>query len=217
MNNDNSPGIDLYRFFDKDDILLYVGISINAAMRSSQHRQDKHWWSDVARMEVEHTKSRDEALQRERDAIRIEQPLHNIVHATRARNEVDEECLPVPFDGVDFINRTAPEDHTRFLLFNAYNNAAKAMDEFAQLCDRSARENDEPTPGRREFLDLLQCMARSLVYGNCCSNCHSWEIMPPIALKIEGTQAHCVYLCMKCKKLDQCWWTLDLAMLASIG
>lgn len=74
--------IDLYRFFDADERLLYVGISLNAAKRASEHKKDKQWWSDVARMEVQHldVSSRSEAEELERKAIRAERPVHNVMH-----------------------------------------------------------------------------------------------------------------------------------------
>jgi predicted GIY-YIG superfamily endonuclease len=75
---------DLYRFFDADDQLLYVGISLNAAMRASQHRADKAWRPDVIRMEVERIPGeRSDAIAAEADAIRREQPLHNVTHNAR--------------------------------------------------------------------------------------------------------------------------------------
>src|SRR5688572_7566222 len=74
--------MDLYRFYDRDDRLLYVGISLSAAKRASEHRAEKAWWSDVARMEVEHLDvSRSEAEAIEKEAIRSEAPLYNVTHA----------------------------------------------------------------------------------------------------------------------------------------
>lgn len=79
---------DLYRFFDVDDRLLYVGISLHAAQRASSHKRDKEWWPHVARMEVEHlgqiTRSRAEEI--EADAIKSELPIHNVKH-NRPQNE----------------------------------------------------------------------------------------------------------------------------------
>lgn len=73
---------DLYRFYDADDRLLYVGISLNAAQRASQHKAEKSWWSDVRRMEVKPlgVVTRFEAERIERAAIENERPLHNITH-----------------------------------------------------------------------------------------------------------------------------------------
>lgn len=73
---------DLYRFYDAHDRLLYIGISLNAAQRASQHKADKPWWDDVDRMVVDHLGdvTRSEAMRVERDAIVDERPLYNVVH-----------------------------------------------------------------------------------------------------------------------------------------
>jgi len=71
---------DLYRYFDAEGRLLYVGISFSAIARAAQHRESTGWWCDVARMHVEHLPTRSDALDAERQAIRTEQPLHNVVH-----------------------------------------------------------------------------------------------------------------------------------------
>ena len=76
-------GCDLYRFYDANDVLLYVGISLNAAHRANTHRKDKPWWTDVARMDVQHLPTRSVALDAERAAIAAEKPLHNIIHNGR--------------------------------------------------------------------------------------------------------------------------------------
>lgn len=74
---------DLYRFYDVDNHLLYVGISLHAAQRASEHRGDKSWWSDVARMNIEHLADRTEALEAELTAIRTERPRYNVTGAVR--------------------------------------------------------------------------------------------------------------------------------------
>jgi len=74
-----SDATDLYRYFDADDRLLYVGISFSAVMRASQHRSDKGWWKDVARMTVEHLPNRAAAERKEIEAIKNESPVHNVV------------------------------------------------------------------------------------------------------------------------------------------
>ena len=76
----------LYRLFDRDGQLLYVGISLHAIRRATEHRGAKSWWPLVARMDLEAlpvgTRAEAEAI--ERDVIVAEQPLHNIVHNTRS-------------------------------------------------------------------------------------------------------------------------------------
>lgn len=81
VNVHRRPGTDLYRFYDISNRLLYVGISLSAAHRASQHRGDKPWWDDVARMEVQHLDCpRRDAEAMEKRAIIAERPKHNIVH-----------------------------------------------------------------------------------------------------------------------------------------
>lgn len=71
----------LYRHFDAAGRLLYVGISLNAVARLSQHRQCSAWFREIARVEIEWHPSREAACEAEVQAIRSEQPLHNVAHA----------------------------------------------------------------------------------------------------------------------------------------
>lgn len=70
----------VYRLFDTDDRLLYVGIAGNPGRRFEQHRTDKAWWGDVARIDLEHFATREDALEAERHAITTERPTHNRIH-----------------------------------------------------------------------------------------------------------------------------------------
>jgi hypothetical protein len=67
----------LYRHFDADGRLLYVGVALSATYRLSQHRLDSHWFHSIARVDLEHHRSRAHALYAEAIAIREEKPLHN--------------------------------------------------------------------------------------------------------------------------------------------
>lgn len=67
----------LYRMFDKDDHLLYVGISFDPRMRSRQHAKQSKWWHLVTLREIEWFPSREEAATAERAAIRDETPRFN--------------------------------------------------------------------------------------------------------------------------------------------
>lgn len=70
----------LYRLYDADGRLLYIGISYSAIARFAQHKDRQPWIGDVCRIEIEtHDISRTEIEQMEADAIRSENPLHNIV------------------------------------------------------------------------------------------------------------------------------------------
>lgn len=69
---------DLYRYFDKDGALLYVGVSFHAMARAAQHRSSKHWWSDAVFVKIEHCATRSEAFEAEAHAVKTESPRHNI-------------------------------------------------------------------------------------------------------------------------------------------
>ena len=95
----------LYRFFDADDQLLYVGIAGNPGRRFHQHANGpdgKPWWGQVTRSTMEHFATREAAAAAEVAAIVAERPLHNVVHnkgkaylaARRARFEFGETPAP---------------------------------------------------------------------------------------------------------------------------
>lgn len=69
----------LYRFFDSNQRLLYVGISYHIESRLDSHRHQKPW-DKVARITVESHPTREGALTAERRAIRDEKPAWNVVH-----------------------------------------------------------------------------------------------------------------------------------------
>lgn len=72
----------LYRFFDADGRLLYVGITHQPTTRFSQHAKNKAltWWPDVARKEIVWLNSRELAAEAEIVAIKTEKPQHNLSH-----------------------------------------------------------------------------------------------------------------------------------------
>jgi len=70
----------LYRLYDEDGVLLYVGITRNPPARMKAHAAEKSesWWAEVATTEIEWLSSRPEALTAESIAIRDECPEYNI-------------------------------------------------------------------------------------------------------------------------------------------
>lgn len=75
MSNGTST---LYRFFDIDKRLLYVGISLRPWQRFLEHRSLKVWWQDAESIRLEHFATRKEAAKAELHAIKTEQPLFNV-------------------------------------------------------------------------------------------------------------------------------------------
>ena len=70
----------LYRHFDAENSLLYVGISLSAINRLSQHRRSA-WADQIVNVKVEQYPSRHAALVAEFIAIQTECPKHNITYS----------------------------------------------------------------------------------------------------------------------------------------
>lgn len=70
----------LYRFVDDDDRLLYIGITTSACARLAQH-SSKEWFPKIARATFEHYRTRAEAMEAEKAAIKAEHPLYNLAHS----------------------------------------------------------------------------------------------------------------------------------------
>jgi predicted GIY-YIG superfamily endonuclease len=81
----------LYRHFGDGNLLLYVGISLDAIERTSQHKEGAAWWELIRTITIEKFETREEALAAERKAIREEKPLHNIHHQEVAVEVQDSE------------------------------------------------------------------------------------------------------------------------------
>lgn len=67
----------LYRLYDADDNLLYIGISDDPHGRMRGHAGDKSWWGEVARKTLVWYPHRTQAETAETIAIGLEQPRHN--------------------------------------------------------------------------------------------------------------------------------------------
>ena len=79
----------LYRFYDKNGDLLYVGVSCGFGARVRVHRSESdEWWSQVHTARFEHFLTRPLALEAERDAIRAEHPRYNIAGKPDKREEL---------------------------------------------------------------------------------------------------------------------------------
>lgn len=68
----------LYRFFDRDGRLLYIGITSNFVSRLAQHESKVDWFKDIARIELVHFEARDEALVAEGEEIQSRKPIYNV-------------------------------------------------------------------------------------------------------------------------------------------
>ena len=98
----------LYRHFDGNDKLLYIGASENIKDRTSHHRNRSEWFDDVLKITLEHYKSRTELLDAEAFAVIAERPTNNkcdhSCYKDRAKKAVERKdralILPSDSDGV---------------------------------------------------------------------------------------------------------------------
>lgn len=67
----------VYRFYNADGALLYIGSTSRPAVRWYQHKTTKEWWSSVASYSLTWWPDRAEAFAEEYRSIRGEAPLHN--------------------------------------------------------------------------------------------------------------------------------------------
>jgi excinuclease UvrABC nuclease subunit len=68
----------VYQCFDADDNLLYVGIATSWPSRFLAHKHGSSWFASVARLELEHYDSREDARRREKELVQTTAPIHNI-------------------------------------------------------------------------------------------------------------------------------------------
>jgi predicted GIY-YIG superfamily endonuclease len=87
----------LYRYYDAQGCLLYVGISFNSAARASQHKAQSSWYSQAATITIENCKDRQTAARKERQAIKIEKPIFNCVHNRYNFDDAQNSRIPLNF------------------------------------------------------------------------------------------------------------------------
>ncbi len=73
----------LYRCFDKDDVLLYIGCTKRLVSRITVHRELSLWGPKIHRIQSEGFVTRESALTAEANAIASEHPEFNIQHRKR--------------------------------------------------------------------------------------------------------------------------------------
>jgi len=75
-----TPQFVLYRFYDADYELLYIGQTISPRTRFKDHAITKDWWEDVAKIELVRFNGPIELSQAEIRAIKTEKPKYNVMH-----------------------------------------------------------------------------------------------------------------------------------------
>jgi len=93
----------LYRHFDAEGDLLYVGISIAALARLQQHKKSR-WVHKIETVKIELFETRELAVMAEAKAIEEENPAYNIQRAGLRKRPTKPKC----FDSIDYSDGAAP-------------------------------------------------------------------------------------------------------------
>jgi hypothetical protein len=197
-------GQQLYRLFDADGDLLYVGISYSAIARYAQHKAEKPWIGDVCTITIEtHDVSRSEIEFVEAEVIRSEKPRYNVVHARGAvqpKATAARSVPPVPF------GHYGMNQHIK------WHRALRMLGELATELDEVERDGVSfySAPLRAEFVDTVTAAARALVFGDCCPNCD--DLSYPMSLEYTSkTWVVCGYVCVSCHVEWTCGWSVARA------
>ena len=73
----------LYRIFDSQRNLLYVGATTNPSFRFSCHAHTRPWWNEASEIKLQHFGSPEELTEAELAAIRNENPRFNLMHSRK--------------------------------------------------------------------------------------------------------------------------------------
>jgi|GEM_PF-5834944 len=78
----------LYRHFDSEGTLLYVGVSLSVLTRLVQHKSSSSWYASVTQITIENYESREDAELAEKHAIESERPIWNVVYNGKPRKKI---------------------------------------------------------------------------------------------------------------------------------
>lgn len=159
----------LYRHFDVQGRLLYIGISLNAMARLIDHRQS-HWYGDIFRVEIEHHKSRPHALYAEALAIMREKPLHNLAKPVPIDPDLvlDEDLpmepdMPIRVPFVPLPGSSGPRTIVYTVIPEGVGskkkverNARKELERIAALVDGFGYVTADIDGERQEFIHVLK-------------------------------------------------------------
>jgi len=127
----------LYRHFDANGELLYVGISLSAIQRLSQHKTASPWFKEISRVEIEWHPTRKEALAVEKLAIVTENPKHNSVGCLTTIESREERirAIEAGYRQSQMQNLLRPKDFFEFDELEI--NLAKNFGEYSHLLEES--------------------------------------------------------------------------------
>ena len=129
----------LYRHYDTDGNLLYVGAARSIRKRTETHMRESKWAALSVRAEVTFFPTREEAFAAEWDAIQNESPAHNIVRTRRSLNTPPARPKRAAVGEIDSFRRTFPERWAQYLK-DRYHTAYAVQKAFPGIDSHTARD-----------------------------------------------------------------------------
>jgi predicted GIY-YIG superfamily endonuclease len=155
----------LYRLYNADGALLYIGVTDNPERRFKQHRDTKPWWPQVAQKTTEWCPTRLRALAEEATAIEAEAPIYNLEHNPAAPGAVSPHHPPVgmPAERVDALRKAAdglPAHVGEGLLRAGFGAFARAQLDERAAPSTPAEQSHSLTPAQVCDLPMAELLAR---------------------------------------------------------
>jgi hypothetical protein len=119
----------VYRLFDINKTLLYVGISWDPDIRMKDHEANSPWWPDVKHMAAAWYRNRENAMAHASWPIATESPLHNTRQPDPNRydpSKLEGEIVRLPGLPLEWLAK-----HFAFALHNS--DIAKALAQWPAL------------------------------------------------------------------------------------
>lgn len=121
--------IDLYRFFNSDQKLIYVGISYSTFLRFVGHRSQSKWINEVTTITIEKFSNLNDALIAEANAIKNEKPIYNVALNSKAGKLARKVNSDKPFMNVTDISRLLRVDRNTVYAMTYDGRLPKRMDD----------------------------------------------------------------------------------------
>lgn len=93
----------LYRHYDSEGKLLYIGISTNITARIAAHRSNSHWFDQVSIIKIENFSCLKELRFAEKKAVEQEEPFYNTVYNTNNKVFKERDLLGL-HELADYLN-----------------------------------------------------------------------------------------------------------------
>lgn len=146
----------LYRFYDENDQLIYVGITHTWYQRFHQHEKNSGWFSEAVKVTFERFPDRESVEQAELEIIQRERPAHN------------------KYANPDYESTSAHGQKIRSWVFNRYiDDAHKPMADFVD----TARDKFKWPRKSAKYAALIWFVAYASAKrdtGFECRNCEAY-------------------------------------------